>query len=277
MPNRDREATNPRQNATTSRRRLLEATVGTASVALLPGVAGATGGKSPSNSEKADRVHSKALEIRDRTGSQTQFKRFLSKHADHFQSKRLSFTPESMRPDDLSTQNWSEDAISTDLVLTYYSDYCTSGDPYAYFDYYVTVDSDYGAGEGGPDQHSIGWADHHYRYEQDSAYHDSNMDNLSLEKESLNGVDWEWEDGKSCGMGWCGTKDYYVGCKAQLLNVDQERGVDASYWDMWEEATVESVSFSSSGDVTFTFTTEGRVDQYGYQIREDSDAYSGCW
>jgi hypothetical protein len=281
MADNGREATNPRQQSTTSRRRFLRATAGTASAALLPGLAGASGGasdgESVTNSDRADRIQRRALEIRNRTDSQARFKQFLANRADHFQSRQRSFTPESMRPDDPSTENWSEDAISTDLVLTYYYDSCTSGDPYAYFDYYITVDSDYGSGEGGPDQHSIGWADHHYRYEQDSAYHDSDMDNLSLKKESLNGVDWEWEDGTSCGFGWCGTKDYYVGCKAQLLETDQERGLDASYWDMWEEAKVESVSFSSSGDVSFTFTTEGRVDQYGYQIREDSDAYSGCW
>lgn len=277
MADRQRDATNPRGNVSPSRRRFLEATVGTASAALVPGVAGATGGESPGASERADRIQRKAIEIRDRTDSQARFKQFLSKRADHLQSRQLSFTPESMKPDDPSTENWSEDAISTDLVLTYYYDSCTSGDPYAYFDYYVTVDSDHGAGEAGPDQHSIGWADHHYRYEQDSAYHDSDMDNLSLKKESLNGVDWEWKDGNACSLGFCGTKDYYVGCKAQLLETDQERGVDASYWDMWQEAKVESVSFSSSGDVSFTFTTEGRVDQYGYQIREGSDAYSGCW
>jgi hypothetical protein len=260
---------------TASRRSLLKAGGATVGTALVPSVVGATQG-SPTNSERADRIQERALEIRDRTGSQEQFERYLSTNADYFASRRMSFTPASFESD-ASTDNWSEDAISTDLVLTYYYDSCTSGDPYAYFDYYITVDSDYGSGEAGPDQHSIGWADHHYRYEQDSAYHDTDMDNLSLKKESLNGVDWEWKDGKSCSWGWCGTKDYYVGCKAQLLTTDQERDVDASYWDMWEEATVESVSFSSSGDVTFTFSTTGRVDQYGYQIREDSDAYVGCW
>ena len=155
-------------------------------------------------------------------------------------------------------------------------DSCTSGDPYAYFDYYVTIDSDHGSGEPGPDQMSISWADRHYRYEQDSAYHDSDMDNFSLKKESLNGVDWEWKDGKACGLGLCGAKDYYVGCKAQLLTTDQGRGVQASNWDMWEKVKVESVTFTSSGGVAFTFTTEGRTDQYGFQIREGSDANSGC-
>ncbi|WP_276300639.1 hypothetical protein [Halorussus lipolyticus] len=261
---------------TTSRRNLLR--VGTTAVAtgVVPGIVSANDGQ-PTNSERADRVHQQALSVRDRTGSQRRFKQFLSKRADYFANKRMSFTPASFEADAPSTQNWSSDAISTDLTLTYYYDSCTSGDPYAYFDFYITVDSEYGRGEGGPDQHSIGWADHHFRYEQDSAYHDSDMSNLSLEKEALNGVDWSWKDGKSCGLGTCGTKDYYVGCKAQLLTTDQERGVEASYWDMWKDAKVESVSFTSSGSVSFTFTQEGRTDQYGYQIREDSDAYSGCW
>ena len=264
------------RRAGTSRRSVLALGAATASTALLPlGVAGATQ-ESSSNSDRADRVQRQALDIRNRTGSQARFKQFLSKNADYFESQQLSFTPESMQPDDPSSQNWSDDAISTDLVLTYY-DSCASGDPYAYFDYYVTVDSSHGSGEPGPDQMSISWADHHYRYEQDSAYHDTDMDNLSLKKESLNGVDWEWRDGDSCSWGLCGTKDYYVGCKAQLLTTDQERGVQASYWDMWEKAKVESVTFTSSGGVAFTFSTEGKSDQYGFQIREDSDAYSGCW
>lgn len=271
----DTPAEMTREN-TTSRRALLTAGVATATAGLVPAIAGATGGGSPTNSEKADRIQQKALRIREQTGSQAQFKRFLSKNADHFASRQMSFTPESMQPDGPSTENWSSDAISTDLVLTYYYDSCTSGDPYAYFDYYITVDSDYGSGEGGPDQHSIGWADHHYRYEENSAYHDSDMDNLSLNKESLNGIDWEWKDGKSCAWGLCGTKDYYVGCKAQLLETDQERGVEASYWDMWEKAEVCGVSFSSSGSVSFSFCTEGKSDQYGYTIEEDSDAYNGC-
>lgn len=255
----------------TSRRALLKMGATVAAAGLGPSVAVAS---SETPSERADRIYEQALRIREQTGSQRRFQSFLSKHADYFRSRKRTFTPNS---GGVSTENWSESAITTDLTLTYYYDSCTSGDPYAYFDLSVTVDSADDSGEGGPDQISIGWADHHYRYEQDSAYHDSDMDNLSLNKEALNGVDWEWKDGKSCGLGFCGTKDFYVGCKAQLLQTDQERGVEASYWDMWNEATVESVTFTSSGSVAFTFTTEGRTDQYGYQIREDSDAYSGCW
>lgn len=274
MSKKDTQRNQNLHETTRSRRKVLKIGAATASAALLPNVVGATPQRGRTTSERADRIQRAAIKLRDKTDSQAQFKRFLSKNADHFQSKQMSFTPASMRPDGPSTQSWSSDAISTDLSLTYY-DSCASGDPYAYFDFYITVDSDHGFGEGGPDQHSIGWADHHYRYEENSAYHDSNMDNLSLKKESLNGVDWEWLDGKSCNLG-CGTKDYYVGCKAQLLDTYQERGVEASYWDMWDSAEVCGVSFSSSGSVSFSFCTEGNSDQYGYTIREDSDAYTGC-
>jgi hypothetical protein len=101
------------------------------------------------------------------------------------------------------------------------------------------------------------------------------MDNLHLNKESMNGIDWEWEDGFACGLG-CGTKDYYVGCKAEILGTDQERGVQASYWDMWDDAEVCGVSVSSAGDVSFSFCTSGNSDQYGFIIEEDGDVNYEC-
>lgn len=272
MSRKDTLRSNREKKNVTSRRSLLKIGAAAASVAAAPGIVGATSGGRPSNSERADRIHSKALKIRERTGSQERFKEYLSNHADHFQSHQQSFQVGS--DDGVSSQEWRSTAFDNDLMLTYY-DSCASGDPYAYFDYYITIDSGEGWGEGGPDQISLGWADHHYRYEEGSAYYDSDMDNMSLKKESLNGVDWEWKDGKSC-YNYCGTKDFYVGCKAQLLTTDQERAVEANYWDMYDRATVDSVSFSSSGDISFTFSTTGNQDQHAYKIEEDSDAYSGC-
>lgn len=244
---------------------------GIATVGAIAGTGLVTGdsGSNSTNVSRADRNHENALRIRDETGSQEKFKRYLEDTADYFASKKMSFTPSSMEEEGPSTQSWSESKIQTDLVLTHY--HCPMSDTVAYFDYYIEVDGTYGGGEGGPDQNSISWADHHYRYQQGSAYSDSSMDNLHLKQESINGVDWEWEDGKSCYWS-CGTKDWYVGCKADLLSTSQERAVQASYWDMWSQATVESVSFSSSGAVSFTFSEEGRTDQYGYQITEESDA-----
>lgn len=258
-----------------SRRSFLKAGVATASTALAPSVVGATSQEDDPNSERADRIHDAALEIRDNTGSQERYKQFLSENADHFQSRQVSFTPDSVESDGPSSQNWSDKAISTELSISYYSDSCTYGEYYAYFDYYITVDSSYGYGEGGPDQNSISWADHHYRYEEGSAYSDDNMDNFDLYAESLNGVDWEWQDGRSCRMG-CDTKEYYVGCKAEILETNQERAVQASYWDMWDDTEVCGVSFTSSGDVSFSFCTNGNSDQYGYEIEEDGDVNYEC-
>jgi len=180
-----------------SRRNLIKSGGITLGTCLVPGMAGATSKDEETNSERADRIHNRARKIREKTGSQKKYKQFLSDNSDYIANKKSSFTPESMDEEGVSTQNWSEGAISTDLTLTYYYPRCAS-EPYAYIDYNVEVNSDYNdRGEGGPDQQSIGWANHHYRYIENSAYSDGGLDNLNLVRESLNGVDWEWEDGYS--------------------------------------------------------------------------------
>ena len=250
-----------------SRRSVLKA--GVASIVLTPATIGAAARQGESNKERADRIHDTALEIRDRTGSKEKFKRFLQNNADKFVDKQMSFTPGSAIPDGPSVENWSEDAIETDLSLSYYTD--SAGDEYANCHYDITVERGLGDhGEGGPDQMSISWADHHYRYVQDSEYYDPDMDNMGLKEESLNGVDWYWEDGKSCYY-YCSTRDFYVGCQVKLLETVQERAVQASYWDVWDDAYVCGVSFSTSGDVSFQLCNEGRIDQYGFEIAEEGD------
>lgn len=257
-----------------SRRTLLRAAGVTAGVVVTPTVVGAANNGGSGASERADRVHDQALLIREKTGSHQKFKRFLANNANYFKSNQTTFEAPS---DGVSTREWTSEAFATvDLTLTYYYDSCTSGDPYAYFDYYVRMDTDHVHGEGGPDQLSVSWNDDHYRYEEGSAYHVENHDLVSLSKESLNGVDWEWEDGNACYFDCANPKDFTVGCKAQLLTTDQERGVEASYWEMYQDATVSSVGFSSSGDINFSYSTTGETDQHAFKIEEDSDAASGC-
>lgn len=276
MSQKDSHQTQNRYKTTSSRRKVLKIGGAIAFSNVVSSVAGATKQAEQNASTRADKIHNAALEIRDKTGSQAKFKEFLARKSDYMKSKQLSFTPDSMKTDGPSTQSWSDNAISTNLTLSYYYDRCTSSEPYAYFDYYITVNSDYGDGEPGSDQHTIGWNDTHYRYITNSAYSDDSMDNLTLATESRNGIDWEWDDTKACDLGLCGTKDYYVGCKAKLLETHQSRAVEASYWDVYKEAEVCKVSFDSSGTVELTFCLEGETSQYGYRLKEDKDAISGC-
>jgi len=278
----------------TSRRRLLRSGVGALGATFLPTIAGASNietkkkintidGKE-NNSEKADRIQAEAIAIRKSTGSQEAFKDHLRENSDYFTSRKNTFIPASStnsgRSGLKSTHSWSSDAISTELSLVYHEDCDDDGDePYAYFDFEITLQTKGGGhGEGGPDQMSIGWADDHYRLEEGYEYSEGGMDNLHLKKRAINGVDFEWEDGYSCywDTGCEDEKRWSVGCKAQILKTNQERGVQASYWDMYNQATVESVSFSTSGDVSFTFSEEGKSDQQGFTIKEDSDASRRC-
>lgn len=277
-----------------SRRQLLKSGAGVFTMTALSTVAGGSTlknnkkgietGDHEGNSKKADRIQAEAIAIRKSTGSQEAFKNHLRENSDYFISYKDTFIPtsstNSSRSDLTTTQSWQSDAISTELSLVYHEDCDDDGDePYAYFDLQITLQTKGGGyGEGGPDQMSIGWADDHYRLEEGYEYHSAHMDNLHLKKRAVNGVDWEWEDGWSChyDTGCKDEKEWSVGCKTQILNTDQERGVQASYWDMYNEATVESVSFSTSGDVSFTFSEEGKADQEGFTIKEDSDASRRC-
>lgn len=220
---------------------------------------------------RADRIHNQARHIREKTGSQEKFKKYLRNHADYFESKRTK-----QGGNGFSTSDWDESDITTDLTLTYYYDRCTGDteDPYAYFDLHVNL---YGGGdaEEGNDEITLSWNDSHYRIENNSSYSSGDTDNLSHRRQELNGTTWSYDDAAACGFG-CSDRNIYVGCKAQLLNVDQERGVQGAYWDAYQKTEISGVSFGAGGGVKLTLSNETKVDQHGTVIKEDSDAIDGC-
>lgn len=263
-----------------SRRSLLRAGVGVSSVALLPGVVGGGEGK-PTNEERAAATRERAIRIREQTGSRERMEKFFKENSDHFRSVPHDFSlvakdNDTKMSDDggeVSANEWFESTFNNSLTLTYYTN-CAS-DPYATIFYDIFMNTDDGIGAGGPDQISLSWNHDHFRYNEGTAAHDSDMSNLSLYDEEFNGVDWEWKDGKSCGFS-CSDKDFWVTCDAELLATDQERAVQAEYHDMYDAATVSSFSVDASGGVSFTFSTTGQWDEHARKVKEGNEATYGC-
>lgn len=256
-----------------SRRSILRTGLGAGSVALLPGIVGASKGR-PTNEERAATARKQAAKIREKTGSRERMQQFLKKKADHFRSVPHEFALAKKDNDDMSTNQWYDSTFSNSLTLTYYTD-CAS-DPYANVFYDISMDTSTGIGEPGADQITLSWNDSHFRYNEGTADYDSNMDNLSVFDEELNGVDFEWGDGAACSYG-CGDKNYWVSCDAELLTTDQERAVQAEYHDMYNSTEVSGFSVDSSGTVGFSFSTKNEWDEHARKVKEGAEAYSGCY
>lgn len=243
--------------------------------AALANIAGARGSGRNSNKDRADQVHEQAVQIYNSTGSKEKAREHIARNSDYVVSETRSFAPKRESDDDVSTQNWSEDAISTTLDVTHYTSDCASK-PIASVYYWVTINSGFSDnGENGPDTITISWSDNHYLYVEGSQQYDRDYKHLSNKKESLTGFAWEYDDYSACSYG-CSERNFYVYTQAYIQDTTATRAIEASYWDQWKSAEVESVSFSSSGDVTFTFSKTGRTDQYGYEVTYEWEAQNGC-
>lgn len=256
-----------------SRRSILKAGVGVGSVAMLPGVVGAAKGRL-TNEERAAATRKQAAKIREKTGSRERMQQFLKKKSDHIRSVPHEFALARKDNDDVSADQWYDSTFSNSLTLTYYTD-CAS-DPYANIFYDISMDTSTGLGEPGADQITLSWNNSHFRYNEGTADYDSNMDNLSVFDEELNGVDFEWGDGAACSFG-CGDKNYWVSCDAELLTTDQERAVQAEYHDMYNSTEVSGFSVDSTGAVGFSFSTKNEWDEHARKVKEGAEAYSGCY
>lgn len=254
------------ENPMTDRRTVLKAAGGTllsAGVASAPAVASGSR-RGPS----LDEVYARARALRERTGDHELFVDYLVNRGYRMARRGETFTlphPDA-GTDEVSTQKIDKSEISTDMTLTHGCD-----SDYMYVDYHITVDASSLAGavgDGGPDEITLAWNDDHFRTVDYRWYCDA--DNGYISSTTLNGLNWRWEDGKSCYYG-CNVT-FNCGGKLKKLQTSQERAVRGTYHHTWKNVEYQGFGVSSSGSVVWSFEPSQNTWEGKYETREESDA-----
>lgn len=251
-----------------NRRKLLKATG--ASITTIP-LLGVTGAQESGNSGRSFEEHAaQARKIRKETGSQERFVKYHETHADHVTHNRWKKNI-FRRP---NTDEFEENEGKCEITVGYYLNENCGGENTAHIDMHVSVDGEYGDGEDDDDTITLSWNKDHYKYEQGSEYVD-NGPNVTSRSHDTHGLSWDWDDASACSVG-CDLS-FSVGCYAEIKSTDQERYVQGKHIHTWEEATVTSVGFSSSGDVSVTISEQDKWKELTYEQEEEPfDAKGYC-
>lgn len=203
-----------------------------------------TGASATTDDERLfDRIYERARELRRRTGRHDLFVKYLESHLISVDSE--SRTLHITRDEGVSTEWLRKTDLKTkmSLIQKHFCSYSV-----AYVDYYVDIETDWSAGEGGPDDITISWNDDHYRILDGEWYQEGS--NVEYHRSQLNGIDWKFHDGHACGI-TCDTS-IAVGAKIRLLDTDQDRAVRGKYHHAWAGEEYNGFSVSSSGGVSWS-------------------------
>ncbi|WP_276300026.1 hypothetical protein [Halorussus lipolyticus] len=214
-----------------------------------------------------DKAFEQARQIREKTGSQEKFVRFLTSQGFKVAREDRTFQmPTGEKGGDVSTQDFQKSELSTSMTLT---EGCDSD--YMYVDYHVDIDADETSGPvgaNGPDDITLSWDEDHFRVVDYRWY--CSADNGSIKTTALNGLDWEYKDREACPIG-CDVS-WACGGKLKKKVTDQERAVRGVYHHTWNDTEFKGFGVSSGGGVVWNFAPSEYGWEGKYETHEESSA-----
>ena len=209
--------------------------------------------------------------IRNKTGSQEAFLKYIRKHGYEAVNKRYQYSPQSASSDGISTQKLNDGNLTVDLVLVYRYFHCSLEEIYTEYSWDWNNTDSYG--EPPKDYVSLGWPTDHYDYQGETHGADVSLFDRS---NSLNGAIWDYEDNQ---LG-SGDSDYaYAGCYLKETTTDQDRHVGGKYRHTFQDVEVSGWGFGSDGSVSVSFSPVDKVWRSGYEQIYESEAdyeYNNC-
>lgn len=231
------------------------------------------GSAKPSFEDIIDRAH----RIREKTGSQAKFLKYLRKHDLAVANQRRHHTVP-MQSDGPSTQNLSEGDLTTNLTLVYNYYQCSLDNIYTEYSWDWQVSS--GSGESPVDYVSMGWPTDHYLYESET--HGERVSHFDRDNDGGASV-WEYDDTNLGGYLGDDSHSSYAGCYLNKSSTDQDRHVGAKYRHTWEDVELTGWSYTvgSEGETSWApqFSTVEKIWNGGFEKIYESEAeynYTNC-
>lgn len=209
------------------------------------------------------KIIDQAHRIREKTGSQQRFLKYLRSHGLTVANQRTEYVVPA-QSEGISTAEISENYLDVELTLVYNYYQCSLENIYT--EYSWTWDVQSGNGETPKDFISLGWPSDHYDY--DSETHGSNVNHYDRDND-LTGSVWKYDDSHlSAGD----TDSSYAGCYLKETTTDQDRHVGGKYRHTWNSIELDSITYSSDGVVEVTF--ENTTDRWksGFEKIYESEA-----
>jgi len=225
--------------------------------------------------EDVERAH----RIREKTGSQKQFLKYLRKRGYEVVNKQFHNQVPAHADDGVSTQKLEKNDLTTNLTLVYRYYQCSLDEIYTEYSWDWNLST--GGGDAPKDYVSMGWPTDHYTYESQTG--GDRVTHFDRDNDGGASV-WEYKDAP-LGTGWGGEESHssYAGCYLTKSTTNEDRHIGAKYRHTWEsiELTGWSYTVGPNGETTWApqFSNVDHVWRSGYEQIYESEAdyeYTNC-